>query len=72
MAEYNFIKPDFIPVGMRVDADDDEGGVPEDAIPPLVKDKSLPSAEEACTTQPSAPTPAESPLAMVVSFLFTS
>lgn len=33
MAEYSFIKPDFIPAGTRVDINDYEGGIPDDALP---------------------------------------
>jgi hypothetical protein len=29
MAEYTFIKPDFVPPGTRVDIEDYEGGIPE-------------------------------------------
>jgi hypothetical protein len=32
MAEYSFIKPDFIPAEMRVDINDYEGGIPDDAL----------------------------------------
>jgi len=37
MAEYDFIKPDFVLAGTRVDIDDYEGGTPDDAtvMPPL-------------------------------------
>lgn len=36
MAEYDFIKPDFIPAGIRVDVNDYEGGTPDNERPPLV------------------------------------
>lgn len=62
MAEYNFVKPDFVPAGTRVDVDDYEGGLLDDTLPPLVEDKSPPSTEEACTTQPADPTCPEPPL----------
>ena len=33
MTEYNFIKFDFILAGKRVDINDYEGGIPDDALP---------------------------------------
>ena len=36
MAEYDFIKPDFIPAGTRVDIDDYEGGTPDNELSHLV------------------------------------
>jgi hypothetical protein len=54
MAEYNFIKPDFIPAGTRVDVNDYEGGVPEDTLPPLIEDESPLAIVQASTTQPPA------------------
>jgi len=35
MAEYNFISCDFIPAGTRVDIDDNEGGTPDNELPPV-------------------------------------
>jgi len=62
MAEYNFIKPDFIPAGPRVDVNDYEGGIPEDTLPPLVEGGSSPAVVRVRTTQPPALTPPEPPL----------
>lgn len=36
MAEYDFIKPDFIPAGMRVDINDYEGGTLDNELSHLV------------------------------------
>jgi len=62
MAEYSFIKPDFIPAGTRVDVDDYEGGVPEDTLPHLIEDESPLAIVQASATQPPALTPPELPL----------
>jgi hypothetical protein len=51
MAEYNFIKPDFIPVRTRVDINDYEGGIPDNALPGLIN-VSLPIITEPFTGQP--------------------
>jgi hypothetical protein len=47
IAEFIFIKRDFIPPGTGVDIDDYEGGIPDIELPPLVND-------EAVATQPAA------------------
>jgi hypothetical protein len=35
MAEYDFIKPNFIPARTRVDIDDYEGGIPDELLSPV-------------------------------------
>lgn len=57
MAEYSFIKPDFIPAGMRVDINDYEGGIPDDALPDHINNVSLPITEPFAGQPPTIPTP---------------
>ena len=58
MAEFTFIKPDFLPPGTRVDVEDYEGGIPDDQLPTVVNNAG--SAEQSAAA-PAAPT-ATSPL----------
>jgi len=61
MAEYDFIKPDFIPAGTTVDIDDYEGGTPDNELSPLVDGQpviqSLASQPPPVTLIPTALTP---------------
>ena len=57
MAEYNFIKPGFIPAGARVDVNDYEGGIPDDGLPDLVNVSSPIITEPFADQPPSTPTP---------------
>jgi hypothetical protein len=62
MAEYDFIKPDFIPAGTRVDIDDYEGGAPDNELPPLVNGERLLTVVQPPTTLiPTASTPSSVP-----------
>ena len=53
MAEYKFIKPDFIPAGTKVDIEDYEGGSPDNDMTPLVDTEQQPHKTAAPTTHPS-------------------
>lgn len=62
MAEYDFIKPDFIPAGTRVDIDDYEGGAPDNELPPLVGGQPSPTVvQPPATLIPTASTPSSVP-----------
>jgi len=52
MAEYKFIKPDFIPTGTRVDIEDYEGGRPDNDMSPIADTKSSVSVNEHIMGQP--------------------
>ena len=52
MAEYDFIKPDFIPAGTGVDIDDYEGGTPGNERPPLVDGQPPPTVIQLLASQP--------------------
>jgi len=55
-AEYDFIKPDFIPAGMRVDINDYEGGTPDDELPSLVNGQPSLTVIQHPASQPSPAT----------------
>ena len=73
MAEFTFIKHAFVPPGTRVDIDDNEGGILNDELLPLVDDEA-PTGQSAtpptaaplhpapmATVQPSAPASSNGP-----------
>jgi hypothetical protein len=55
MAEYSFIKPDFIPAETRVDINDYEGGIPDDALPDI--DNNVSTVSSPIITEPLAGQP---------------
>lgn len=62
MAEYDFIKPDFILAGTRVDIDNYEGGAPDNELPPLVGGQPSPTVvQPPATLIPTASTPSSVP-----------
>lgn len=58
MAEYSFIKPDFVPPGTRVDIEDYEGGIPDDALlPPGIDEPTAIPSNGPPSTQHPPPLP---------------
>lgn len=61
MAEFSFIKPDFIPAETIVDINDYEGGTPDDTLPDLIDNVSSDSSpiitETFADQPPTIPTP---------------
>ncbi|KAF8889149.1 hypothetical protein CPB84DRAFT_1749343 [Gymnopilus junonius] len=57
LAEFTFIKHDFIPPGTGVDVDDYEGGIPDSELPPVVNDEAPAAQSAAPLTAPTAASP---------------